>query len=88
VHRASDNLARPGRLTTPNGLAVAPDGSPWVATDFGLAHFDGRRWRLRFEGYFFMAPSLAPDGTLWAVGPSGVQRLPAALLGEPDSAAR
>ena len=82
VHHASDDLAQPG--TSPNGLAIAPDGSPWVATDNGLAHFDGRRWSQRLAGCFFMAPAFAPDGTLWALGPSGVQRLPASLLVEPD----
>jgi hypothetical protein len=59
-----------------------------VATDRGLAHFDGRRWGLHFAGEGFHSISLAPDGTLWAVGPSGVLRVPASLLVEPDPAAR
>ena len=59
-----------------------------MATDRGLAHFDGQRWSQRFAGYSFTALSFGPDGTLWAVGPSGVQRLPAGLLVEPDPDAR
>jgi hypothetical protein len=87
VNHASDGLAQPGNVLGPGGIAIAPDGSPWVATDRGLAHFDGRRWSLHFAGEGLLAISLAPDGTLWAVGPSGVQRLPAGLLVEPDPAA-
>ena len=88
VNHASDGLAQPGNVLGPGGIAIAPDGSSWVATDRGLAHFDGRRWSLHFAGEGFHALSFAPDGTLWAVGPSGVQRLPAGLLVEPDPAAR
>ena len=88
VHRASDGLRQPGIVMVEGGIAFAPDGSPWVDTDRGLAHFDGRRWSLRFAGSGFRSLSFAPDGTLWAVGPSGVQRLPASLLVEPDPAAR
>jgi hypothetical protein len=88
VHRATDGLRQPGIVMANGGIAFGPDGSPWVATDRGLAHFDGRRWSLHFEGHGFHALSFAPDGSLWAVGPSGVQHIPASLLAEPDPDAR
>lgn len=88
LHRASDGLPQPGQSMADGGIAVAPDGSLWVATLEGLAHFDGHRWSKRFAGHPFYRLSFAPDGTLWAVGPSGVQRLPADLLAEPDPRAR
>jgi hypothetical protein len=84
VHRATDGLRQPGIVMVSGSIAFGPDGSPWVATDRGLVHFDGRRWSLHIEGHGFHALAFAPDGTLWAVGPSGVQRLPASLLVEPD----
>jgi hypothetical protein len=56
------------------GVAVAPDGRPWVASDRGLASLDGQQWSVRYAGYPFGALSFAPDGTLWTAGPSGVQR--------------
>lgn len=88
VDRASDGLAEPGNLMGPGGFAIAPDSSLWVATDRGLARFDGQRWSLRFAGYVFSALSFAPDGALWAFGPSGVQCLPANRLTGPDPSAR
>jgi hypothetical protein len=88
VNHASGDLPQPGSLAAPNGFAIAPDGSLWVSTGQGLAHFDGRRWSLRFAGVFFYRLSFAPDGSLWAVGPSGVQRVPADFLVEPDPADR
>ena len=84
VRRAADGLRQPGIAMFEDRIAFAPDGSPWVATDRGLVHFDGRRWSQHFAGSGFWALSFAPDGTLWVVGPSGVQRLPANLLLEPD----
>ena len=88
VHRATDGLRQPGMVMANGGIAFARDGSPWVATDRGLVHFDGRRWSRRFAEFFLGGLSFAPDGTLWTVGPSGVQRLPASLLVEPDPDAR
>ncbi len=88
VHRPPDDLAQPGSLEAPNGFAIAPDGGLWVSTGQGLVHFDGRRWSRRFAESSSYALSFAPDGTLWALGPSGVQRLPASLLVEPDPATR
>ena len=87
LYRASDGLPQPGRPMADGGIAVAPDRSLWVATDGGLAHFDGRRWSMRSAGYAFYRLSFGPDGALWTVGPSGVLRLPAGLLVEPDPAA-
>ncbi len=76
----SDSLA--GQLY-PWACAIAPDGSLWATTDRSLARFDGKRWSLRFNiGSGFGSLSFAPDGTLWVVGPSGVQRLPVANLVE------
>jgi len=85
VDRAFDGLAEQGYV---RGFAIAPDGSIWVSTDRGLARFDGQRWSLRFAGSGFNALSFAPDGTLWAVGPSGAGRLPAGQLAGPDPSAR
>lgn len=59
-------------------LAVAPDGTVWVSTYNGLARFDGARWTLLFPGHGFGGRiSVAPDGTIFAVGASGIERLPA-----------
>jgi hypothetical protein len=84
TQRAADGLAEQGY---PGGIAIPPDGSLWVSTERSLVRFDGGRWNLRFAGYGFNDLSFAPDGTLWAVGPSGVQRLPAGQLVEPDPSA-
>jgi ligand-binding sensor domain-containing protein len=54
---------------------VSPDGSIWVPTVDGLARFDGHTWTVSHRGMEFGHLSIAPDGTLWAVGPSGVQRM-------------
>jgi RNA polymerase sigma-70 factor (ECF subfamily) len=73
VFGAADGL--PDRLTVA-GVAAAPDGVVWLATDRGLARFDGRRWAVRYPGVFGPSLSIAADGTLFVAGPSGIQRLP------------
>jgi hypothetical protein len=57
-----------------SSLAVAPDGSVWVA-GAGLGHFDGRTWRTIQPDHGFGPISVAPDGTVFFGGPSGLQRL-------------
>jgi hypothetical protein len=58
---------------TPQAIVVAPDGSVWVATEGGLARFDGASWRTfdAAETGFATAPAslaVAPDGTVWVTG--------------------
>jgi hypothetical protein len=52
------------------GLAVAPDGVVWAATDIGVFSFDGVEWALRFDG---PAGGVAVDesGTVWIGGSWG-----------------
>jgi len=46
------------------GLAVAPDGKVWAATDAGVFSFDGEEWTRRFDG---SAGAVEADegGTVW-----------------------
>ena len=58
---------------TPQAIVTAPDRSVWVATEGGLARFDGASWRTfdAAETGFATAPgslAVAPDGTLWVTG--------------------
>jgi hypothetical protein len=57
-----------------SSLAVAPDGSVWTAGG-GLGHFDGRAWSTVQPDRGFGPISVAPDGTVFVGGPSGLQRL-------------
>lgn len=54
-------------------IAAAPDGTIWVATFFGVSHFDGQEWKdydpMRGMGY---AIAVTPDGLLWVGTPDGV----------------
>ncbi|MBP1706171.1 MAG: two component regulator propeller domain protein, partial [Chloroflexi bacterium] len=59
----------------PSTIAVGPDGTIWVATDPGLARFDGIRWAVDGRWDFGGPASVAPDGTVFAVGPSGLARI-------------
>ena len=64
--------------TVPNSsVAAGPDGTIWVATDSGLARFDGVTWTTLYRGVVFSAVSVAPDGTVWVSGPFGVTRIAA-----------
>jgi hypothetical protein len=81
VYRPADGLANPGRLLGPGDLTIAPAGSIWVTTDQGLVRFDGDQWSRPLGGSDVRAISFAPDGTLWALGPTGPEPLPAAQLG-------
>jgi hypothetical protein len=49
------------------GLAVAPDGSAWAATNLGVFSFDGTEWTRRFDE---PAGAIAVDqgGTVWICG--------------------
>jgi hypothetical protein len=47
-------------------LAVAPDGSVWLASDDGLARFDGQTWTWPIRGRIVEGFDIAPDGTVWA----------------------
>ncbi len=60
-----------------SSVAAGPDGTIWVATDSGLARFDGVTWTTLFRGVVFSAVSVAADGTVWASGPFGVTRIAA-----------
>ena len=58
------------------GVLRGSEVACWLATDRGLARFDGRRWAVRYPGAFGPSLSIAADGTLFVAGPSGIQRLP------------
>jgi ligand-binding sensor domain-containing protein len=49
------------------GLAGSPRGELWVATDAGLAHFDGSRWRTvpGTEGREITAIVVTPNADVW-----------------------
>lgn len=55
------------------GIAFGRDGSVWAAGD-RLYRFDGRSWSSSPAGSWFGPPSIAPDGTIFLLGPSGIQR--------------
>ena len=59
----------------PVDLAVAPDGTVWVATDSGVFSFDGAEWTTRVEGHGHFAVDVAPDGTVWYTDADGVHTL-------------
>ena len=48
------------------GLARAPDGTVWAATDIGVFSFDGRAWTRQFDPAGGVA--VAPDGCVWVGG--------------------
>jgi ligand-binding sensor domain-containing protein len=62
------------------GIAVAPDGVVWVATDNnGVSRFDGKTWTTYTEDDGLAdnsvnAVAVAPDGTVWFGTHSGVSR--------------
>lgn len=56
-----------------NGFAFGRDGSVWVAGD-RLFRFDGRAWSSSPGDIWFGLPTIAPDETVFVVGPSGIQR--------------
>jgi hypothetical protein len=67
------------------GLAVAPDGTAWVATNAGVFSFDGAEWTRRFDG---PAGAVVVDdgGTVWIGGertpttpPSSIEDMPSML---------
>ena len=55
-----------------DGLPV--DGTVWAVTGEGLARFDGTRWTVVARGAFGPI-SVAPDGPVFVVGPSGLARV-------------
>jgi hypothetical protein len=68
---------RLGDTVPQSSVAAGPDGTIWVATDGGLARFDGVTWTTLYPGVVFSAVSVAPDGTVWVSGPFGVTRIAA-----------
>lgn len=71
-------------MSTPGYVALAPDGSAWAAPDGGgIVRWDGSRWEtviadVQVSGSF----AFGPDGSLWFVGPSGIQRIRAEELSQ------
>ncbi len=55
-------------------IAVATDGTVWVGTNGGLARLDGTGWTI-VRGGAWGSVSAAPDGSVWAVGPAGLERI-------------
>lgn len=56
----------------PGDVVLAPDGTPWAATDRGPAHYDGKEWTFPYPPV--SSPSritVAPDGTAFALGTNG-----------------
>jgi len=51
----------------PRGLAVAPDGTVWAATDVGVFSFDGEEWIRRFDDPAW-AVAIDDLGTVWISG--------------------
>lgn len=55
-------------------IGVAPDGSIWVRTDYGLASYDGREWTRRLPrggetvGSSDAMVTWGPDGAAWVAG--------------------
>ncbi len=49
------------------GLAVAPDGTAWAATDVGVFSFDGQDWTRQFSGPAG-AVAISEDGAVWIGG--------------------
>ena len=65
--------------TWPVGVSVSPSGEIWragPAVDPTWERFDGERWIPVVTGVPALGPpSIAEDGTLWFLGPSGVYRV-------------
>jgi hypothetical protein len=61
----------------PANATIGGDGSLWAPAEHGPARFDGAGWTFPYEtlGLPAMDLGVAPDGTLFAVGPA-VLRLP------------
>ena len=49
------------------GLAVAPDGTAWAATDVGVFSFDGQDWTRQFSGPAG-GVAISEDGAVWIGG--------------------
>src|SRR3954454_18061203 len=54
--------------TTVQAVAQTPDGYIWLATQEGLARFDGVHFTTFRPGIWFNALAVDRDGTLWAAG--------------------
>ena len=65
------STAQPRALS--GGLAAAPDGTVWAATDLGVFSFDAEQWTRRLDSAA-QAVDVAQDGTVWISG--GLGELP------------
>jgi hypothetical protein len=69
-HRAPGGVSLeplPDGATQVNGLALARDGTPWMATDAGVAVRSDERWTI-VDPRPAVGITIAPDGTAWAMG--------------------
>jgi hypothetical protein len=64
-------------------LAIAPEGTVWLATERGVSRFDGQHWRLIVEVDRLADVAAGPDGSVWAGG-VGIHRLGSAADGSVD----
>ncbi|CAN5844289.1 hypothetical protein BH24CHL6_BH24CHL6_03620 [soil metagenome] len=55
-------------------LAIGPEGTVWLATEHGIARFDGQHWSLVMELDRVADVATGPDGSVWAGG-IGIHRL-------------
>lgn len=71
------------RYTTDDGLpantgsiAIAPDGTVWLGTSLGLAHFEGSKWITYSAGPLLRgglrAMAVAPNGSVWIGNDDGI----------------
>lgn len=57
------------------GLAMAPDGHPWLIDHGGLVRYEAGRWRPVAAPANAYSLVLAPDGVLWFATDRGIERL-------------
>jgi ligand-binding sensor domain-containing protein len=74
-YRTDDGLAD-GNV---HGIAFAPDGSVWFATERGASRFDGKGWTTYtaadgLASDFVRAIAITPDGTVWFETDGGISR--------------
>jgi ligand-binding sensor domain-containing protein len=69
------------RLPSPyvHSIHLAPDGSLWIGTDAGVAHFDGAQWaawgvEAGLNHWNVNSVRVQPDGTIWFATSGGLTR--------------